>query len=179
MAKEKNPKSENQVTVVCAFIVFMLVVGMAAFVFVGPYKDYQKSKNRLASLKDGLQLAQLTRAEEALILLQEEEIRDRIMQRAKRFELGTFMGKVIRESGLDDRSEMKGSKLSARLFEHPENLSKVDLKLNGITLTTLVDFLHKVYDSKNLIMLYKLNYVRVGRGDKGLDCDLSFVAPKN
>jgi metal-sulfur cluster biosynthetic enzyme len=64
------------------------------------------------------------------------------------------------------------------MMESAGNLSMVELKLNGVSLADLVNLLHKVYDSKNLIMLHELKFIRTAQGEKGLDCSMTFTTPK-
>ena len=52
------------------------------------------------------------------------------------------------------------------------------LKLNGVTLKELVDLLHKIYASNDLVVMYRLEYLRAAGEDKGLDCSVVFLTPK-
>ena len=177
MAKGK-PVNGDRLGTVCASVAVLSVVGMASFCYLGPYQDYQDSTRELAQLAVQEQLAIETRAEEQQNLLRQEELMERIRARQPRFDLSGFMSKALRDTKLDERAELQSLRPSERLLEHADNLSMVELKLRGICLADIVDLLHRIYASKNLIVLHKLDFIRPNTGGTGLDCSITFIAPK-
>jgi len=176
VAKVKLDK-RDRAGLVCAVVAVGLVVFMACFCFLGPHKDFHKSRLKLAQLRAQEKLAFETRAEERQNLQRQEQLMERIRGREPRFDLGAFMSKVLRDAKLDERTDLQSVKPSSR-FEHADNLSMVQLKLKGVSLADLVDLLHRIYASKNLVVLHKLDSIRPAPGNKGLDCNLTLIAPK-
>lgn len=172
-------KGKDKVGLACAAIAVALVAFMACFIPLGPYKDYQGSKRQVARLKEQLDRALETEAEERQDLERQEELMARIRQRAPDFDLSSFIIKTLKELDLDKRADLTKEKPNTRLLgETAANLSMVQLKLEGVNREELVDLLHRVYDSDNLVVMHKLDSLRPGRGEHGLDCDVTFVAPK-
>jgi hypothetical protein len=53
----------------------------------------------------------------------------------------------------------------------------LQLKLNGISLQELIDFLHKIYTSKNLVVVYRVESLKPTPDNKGLDYNVVFMSP--
>jgi len=177
MPKEKTDK-RDQAGTVCAVIAVMLVALMIAFIILGPYKDFKASERELARLRDQETLAYETRLEEQQNRQRLEQLVDRLRARPRGFDLGAFMSKILRDTKLAERSELKSLPTNSRQFTFADNLSMVEVKLKSVSLEDLVDFFHATYAGKNLIVLHKMDSIRPAPGDKGLDCNATFIAPK-
>ncbi|HEO69698.1 MAG TPA: hypothetical protein ENN80_00425 [Candidatus Hydrogenedentes bacterium] len=179
MAKRDLDK-QSRVAVVFAAAAMALVAFMGVFVYAGPYKDYLNSAQTLERLKTQETEALLVRVDEEQNQLELEEIAQRIEAREPRFDLKGFMSRVLRDAELAERSELQNLKPSERLMgEYADNLSIVQLKLHGVSLSELVDLLHDIYASKNLVVMHKLDGLRTDPNVRGLDFNATFLAPKS
>ncbi len=169
----------DRFSVFCCVVAVLLVIFLACFIPLGPFKDYQAAQRRLQSLEKQLKLAIQTREEERINLQRQEELMARIRSRPSTFDLMRFISKVLRNSELDQRSNLKSyNQPSERLVENAENLSMVELELNGVNREELVGLLHEIYAADNLVMLHKLEYIRPSPDQEGLECSLTFITPK-
>jgi hypothetical protein len=178
MAKSKATNNDRA-GVLFAVLAVALVAFMACFVPLGPYKDYQKSERERQDLEKQLDMAVETKAEEEQIVRQQEKLMDRIRGRDPGFDLSTFLIKELAALNMKERAEVKTLKPdSLRFVENTENINVIQLRLTGVRLRELVDFLHRVYSSSNLIVMHRLDSIQAGAENTGLDCNLVFVAPK-
>ncbi len=80
----------------------------------------------------------------------------RVGQRPKGFTLNSFLVQQAGQVGIKDRiSSMKPSKTVQRNSKY--KISRVEMKLDAITLEQLTAYLHGVETSKNMVMVKKLS----------------------
>ncbi|PCJ65146.1 MAG: hypothetical protein COA73_02820 [Candidatus Hydrogenedentota bacterium] len=101
-------------------------------------------------------------------------IQDLIQARGVRFDLYTFVDQCIRKHELQDRATLQSSGSGSSKVD----LSAVRIQLQNVNMEELTDFLFTLYDSNNLIAMQQLNSLRPSSNNQGLDCDISFIAPK-
>ena len=56
--------------------------------------------------------------------------------------------------------------------------SSDEVTLNGVSNKELVDLLHRVYDTRYIVFLSQLQYLKPSADKKSLDCRMTFVAPQ-
>ena len=158
---------------VCGLALF--VVGlMAWWVPTGPRKQYLDSKAALAGAKEELELSQLLKLEEEMRVASERPILERLRTRPATFNFFTLIDQTLSEAKLKERAELNKVRVSNE--DSPQEL--LELRLNGVTLEELVDFLHRVYEKQSLVAVYQMNYLRPGRDGKGLECNITFATIK-
>ena len=80
----------------------------------------------------------------------------RFQHRPKGFTLYSFMDRLAGETGIKDRiSYMKPSKTVQK--NSPYKISRVEMKLEAITLEQLTNYLHGVETSKNMVAIKKIS----------------------
>jgi len=119
--------------------------------------------SRAANMKNSLQtkadmLADMQRMQsEYTALTQQAKIStSRFQRRQKGFTLFSFLDRLAGESGVKDRiSYMKPSKRVQK--NSPYKISRVEMKLEAITLEQLTNYLHGVETSKNMVDIKKIS----------------------
>ncbi len=82
--------------------------------------------------------------------------KSRFRNRQKGFTLYSFLNRLTGEAGIKDRlSYMKPSKKV--LKNSPYKLSRVEMKLDAVTLEQLTNYLYKVETSKNMVDIKKIS----------------------
>ena len=80
---------------------------------------------------------------------------ERFARRSKGFELYSFLNKMAGKTGIKDRiTSMKPTKTAQKNSEY--RISRVDMKLDSIGLEQLVNYLHAVETSENIVEIKKL-----------------------
>jgi general secretion pathway protein M len=119
--------------------------------------------SRIANMKNSLQtkagmLAEMQRMQsEYTALTQQAKIStSRFKRRQKGFTLFSFLDRLAGESGIKDQiSYMKPSKTVQK--NSPYKISRVEMKLEAITLEQLTNYLHGVETSQNMVNIKKIS----------------------
>jgi hypothetical protein len=122
-------------------------------------------------------LEQAKETEEARLRSQ-DELMARIQQRKPNFDLWSFMNKLLTEGKLNERAVLENFRPRTERRGESQDVAMVQLRLSGVSLKELVDLLHKVYASGDLVVMYKLEYLRPMADAKGLECNVTFLTPK-
>ncbi len=138
----------------------------------GTLDTYSKSAGQLLQAQDRLLTAQLYRAEVEMDRRGGEAIVSKIGAREPQFSLYTFVTRSVSAAKLQDRHQLVTASAAGSRFE------RVQLTLTGVSMKELVNLLHKIYSSDNLIVLQKLDHLRATRDGKGLEFSATFTAPK-
>jgi len=177
----KEPKRKSSPEVTIGIIAVAFVVFMAVFIYTGPLKRYRMSESELAGLRRQVNALQEDRQVEEARLQRQEALMARLKERKPNFDLWSFMNTILTETKLKDRANLENYKPRGDWRPGREisgDVTMMQLKLNGVTLKELVDLLHKIYASNDLVVMYRLEYVRAAGEDKGLDCSVVFLTPK-
>ena len=165
-------KLRKRERVVITVVVVALTL-LAASKPVGDKLDtYSKSAGQLAQAENRLRYVRNLRAQVELDRRGEEAITAKIGARARQFNLYSFVNESLRASKLQDRNQLRTASSPGSRFD------RVVLTLNGVSMKELVNLLHRIYSSDNLIVLQKLNHLRIAHDEKGLDFEATFTAPK-
>lgn len=79
--------------------------------------------------------------------------------RSKGFELYSFLNTIAGQTGIKDRiTSMKPTKIAQKNSDY--RLSRVDMKLDGIGLEQLVNYLYSVETSENIVDITKLTITK-------------------
>ncbi len=152
-------------------LALLLVIALAVYVPLGPRKGYLASEKELASLRSELELQILFKMEEAARLEKQKALMEKLEVRPAGFSLFTHVDNLLTGTGLRGRAQLE----QFRPRDASPRQPMVQLRLQGVSLEELVDFLHRIYEGNNLIAAYKMDYLRPSPTEKGLDCDITFV----
>lgn len=153
-----------------------LVLCMLAYVPLGPRARYIESGQELGRLDSQRNLLLLAKMDEEDRLSQQETMREWLEARPRTFDLLAFLSRSLNEAGLSGRYELQSGRAPAGAGGgDAQNLVTAQLRLSGVTLKELLDFLHKVYANQNVIVLYRLDWLRTTPNNQGLDLNVTFL----
>lgn len=162
--------------------VMLIGVGVAILLVAGLIPMARNFSRKYDRAQDQLEQARvrLTQTRELRGAIEEERrghnaVTERIRARDARFDLYSFTNKCLRDLDLHNRAALqsRGSMFSGG------SLDGVQITLRGVSMEELVNLLHTLYDSANLIALQRLNHLRASRDGDGLDCQMTLMAPKS
>jgi len=151
-----------------------LVLGMLVYVPNGPRKDFLQSQTDLKQARHQLVMTQKMKAEEEARLRSQEALMAKLEARPPTFDFFSFVNRILRQTNLTGRAKLDNYRARTVSPKQP----MVQLKLQGVSLKELVDFLHQIYSSGNLVALYKMDRLYPALNNQGLDCDLTLVTLK-
>lgn len=174
---ERGAEKRDQLAVMCSIVAVALVVFMLLFIPTGPLRKFRGSQTEVDDLRQQRQLLRMSVEAERARLRSQEALRERLANRDPGFDLWSFLNTVLAETGLRDQANLDRVEPRTRDKNMAQYATMVELSLPGVTLEQLVKLLHRIYNSNNLVVLYKLDYLRPTSGNKGLECSATFLSP--
>ena len=153
----------------------LVMIGLVSFMtYQKVYKALAVSQVNLVQAQDNLLAARMFR--ETIISEREGQkvIQVKLNARARSFDLYNFSNKCLAELKLADRTSLQ----SVGLSSNDKAFDGVQITMKNISMKELIDLLHTMYSSNNLIMMQEMTYLRPSRDKKGLECSLKMLSPK-
>ncbi len=158
----------------------VIMGGIAAVAIIGylvgegPYEAYRDSGQKLEQAQSRLKQAQ--RIHDRVIENRNKQalLKEKLVVKPG-FDLLNFVYDAVQNGGLSARANIDNN---SRATTGSTDLASVRVGLRGVSLAELVDFLHHIYDSGNLVVLHDLDQIGPSSDKKGLDCEMVFVAPR-
>ena len=162
----------------------MVTVGVIAVVGAlvyhitqGPLDAYQQVQEEYEEAQFSLSQAALWRSEIVQARSSHDAMAEYIESRGGDFNLLTFFNNTLSEHDLIERAEFSNARPGVGGVPSGD-FEGVQLHLSGVSMEELIDFLHTVYDSGNLIVLSDLRYLRPADDEQGLDTEMTFFCPQ-
>jgi hypothetical protein len=166
-----NLQKREKVMVMGGAVIAVLILG--AFLVEGPVDDYRDVRNLVKQARQNHRSAEMMR-EDALAIEQQRKALVEMLS-GSQGNLYSHIFDVLKNAGLLER----GAKLDSRQrVGRSINLPGVHVALKGVSTKELVDFLHGVYGGGHVVVLNELRFVKPASDGRGLDCDMTFMAPK-
>jgi general secretion pathway protein M len=145
----------------------VIVIFLIAVFIIEPFLSRSANmKNSLQAKADMLVEIQRMQSEYNSLTQQATISITRFQRRPKGFTLYSFMDRLAGESGIKDRiSYMKPSKTVQK--NSPYKISRVEMKLDEITLEQLANYLYGVETSQNMVQIKKISISKKDR-EQGL-----------
>lgn len=137
-------------------------------------RRYKNSKNQVHQAVLRLEHVRELRGALELERSGHQALVDRIKRRSGSFDLYSYTNRSLRDLKLQDRASLEDRKMLSG-----GSLFGVQLNLRGVSMDEFVNLLHRLYSSNNLIVVQRLNHLRPARDGKGLDCQITFIAPRS
>ena len=169
MAASKLKPREK--AVVAIGTVVLLLIGITPLAQRG-WAAYERSEALVEESRDRFILAQEWQAAIEEERAGQKAIRDRLRRRPANFDLYGFTNQVVRQANLQERATLNTESLN-----NPA-LDGVLVELRGVSMKQLVDLLHTLYDSPNLIVVQKVDHLRPASDGNGLDLRMTLMSPR-
>lgn len=141
----------------------------------GPYAAFKASRVQLAAARNNLQQAQIWAAEVEQARKKERQILAQLASQSQGFDLWTHIDRTVKALGLGPRCDIR---TVSGMGASAARVDTVELTLSGVSTKELIDLFHRIYDSGYVILLHKMEHLKPSPDGKGLDCKVSFAAPK-
>lgn len=145
---------------------FLIIFIMVQWLIVPVFEKRDELKTRLDSKKNILMDMKILRSDYLDMQGKAESSRQSLNNRQPGFTLFSFLDQLAGDTGLKDHIEyMKPS--TAVKEDSGLKISRVELKLQEITLKDLTAYLFKVETSPNMLIVKRLSIIKTGK-DSGL-----------
>jgi len=168
MALQLNRREKIGIT---AAALILLTVSLIELV-ISPLADRVQQLDRsLAAKTSALVEMQRLKAQYDRLLAEAEAQRERLGRRQAGFTLFSFLDKAAGEAQLKDRiAYMKPS--TDTIKDTPYRLSRVEMKIQDVSLPELVAFLHRVETAPEAMTVKRLSITQTGKEEKWLEAVL-------
>ena len=157
--KNLNKRERLGTMLATGVIAFFLITVFIVEPFLGRAANVRNSLKTKAAMLAEMQQWQ----SEYVALTQQTKIsKSRFQRRQKGFTLFSFLDRLAGTSGIKDRiSYMKPSKTVQK--DSPYKISRVEMKVEAITLEQLTNYLYSVETSKNMVDVKKISISKKDR----------------
>jgi len=137
----------------------LLAVFVLLQVAIFPILDHRtRLKSRLTSQTLALAEIQILKAEKEDLARNSQRSEIQLNQRSKGFNLFSFLESLAVRSGIKQIESMKPS--SSNLKNSPYTLTRVDMKINGLSMKQLVAFIHGIETSDQMVWIRGISITR-------------------
>ena len=160
-------------------LALLAVVGMVLFILFYPYDAYKKSLGKLNDAKARLTELTLGKNDELQRLKTQEELTEQLKKRKPDFSLFSYLNSVLTEKGIQERAALQEIKpRNDKKNTLGTDVAAMQLSLKGVSMKELVDLLYTIYASDNLIVMDRLDTLKASSDNRGIDCVIVLLTPK-
>ena len=169
----------EQIGVVLSAVAVIAVIFMGMYTFSGPRRAYLKSQTELSGLVDQLASFRSLKLSEEQRLARQDTLMQVLASRPAGFNLFSFVDDTI--GSLNMRAFANTTNAPrGRGDAKTDKLALVQLELNGVGLKQILDVLHTLYESNNLIAVQRMDRLAPSKSaGNGLDCTLILATLKS
>jgi len=156
IAMKLNRRERVAVLAGIGFICLFVVVRFAIFPFM-ERKD--RLRRNLAANARNLTEIQSLKAEYETLINAGMQAEKRFKQRKKSFTLLSFLVQLAGEVGVKDKMASMKPTLTQQK-DSPYKISQVEMKLKGLTLEQITQYLYKIETSKNMVSIKRISLTK-------------------
>ena len=176
MQQPQLDRNEQIGIVLCSVAVIALIF-LGMYIYAGPRKTYAKSRADLTGAVEQLATLQSLKQAEEARLQRQQKLMDILKSRPQGFSLFSFVDKTINDLELRQFATASNAPRRGDARDNGK-LDVVSLKLQGVGLKQIMDVLHALYASNNLIVVQRMDRLAPSQAGKGMDCDLMIASLK-
>ncbi len=161
----------ERIMIVCAFAVLASIILLP--LGRGFSQDYGRTHSQA---EDAVaRLIQIRQMREQVLTERSDRriIMDRVDARDPNFDLYSFTNASLMQLSMHDSARLQSQARYAG-----GALDVVRLNLSNVNMQQIIDLLHKLHSSDNLIAMQRLGHLRPMNDGKGLECEIVLMAPK-
>ena len=174
MAIKMNKRERIMVSLGVACVVLVVVYHISQ----GPLQAYRQVLADYDDAQYALAQARVWKADIVSARGAQEALDRHLAARGRQFDLFTFFNATLAESGLLERANISNVRAAGVGGVPAGDFVGVQLRLDGVSMEELIDFLHRVYASDNVILLSELSHLRPASDARGLDSQMTFFSPQ-
>jgi general secretion pathway protein M len=166
----KNLSKREKIAVTAAAVV-IIVVALAQYVITPILNEHKLLKRNIRIKTQAVKEMRMLQTEYNNLARKTEQAKHRFANRKKDFRLFSFLEKLAGEAGVKSNiTNMKPS--TSTSTDASYTISKVEMKLQAVTLNQITAFLHKVETTGNMVVIRRLSLSRTGKKKPYIDAIL-------
>lgn len=173
MPKMALQKREQVMLVVGSLIV---ALSLAYVLGRGPIERYRNTNLAVVAARDNLEQARARAQAVIEARAREAALEEKMRASPGGTDLYSLINSTISRQGLTDKHF--SLKTTPRAAMRNAEMAAVTVTLNGVNMENIVNVLHGVYSGGGIVALHSLTHLRPAINSEGLDCELTFLAPR-
>ncbi len=166
----KNLSKREKIAVTAAAVV-IIVVALAQYVITPILNEHKLLKRNIRIKTQAVKEMRMLQTEYNNLARKTEQAKHRFANRKKDFRLFSFLEKLASEAGVKSNiTNMKPS--TSTSTDASYTISKVEMKLQAVTLNQITAFLHKVETTGNMVVIRRLSLSRTSKKKPYIDAIL-------
>ncbi len=158
-----NKREKIAVTGAAVFLTLFIII---QFIVIPVYEKREALMQQVSIKKDNILDMKILRSEYVIMKEKLESSQQGLKKRPANFTLFSFLDKLAGDTGLKDHIAYMKPSTSIK-EDSGLKISRVELKLQEVTLKDLTAYLFKVETSKNMVIVKRLSITKIGK-DTGL-----------
>ena len=175
MNKLQLDRNEQIGVLLCGLALVALIL-LSMYVYSGPRRKYISSRANVTGLVDQLATMQNLRQGELTRIEHQRKLVDLLQNRPADFSLFGFFDSKIKEMNLI--AHANASTATRGRDTKDSKMEMISLSLNNLGLTQIIDMLHALYSSNNLIVVQRIDRLGPAPTGGGLSCELVLATLK-
>lgn len=167
----------EQIGIVLCSVAVMALIFLGMYIYTGPKKAYERSRADLLGLVDQLGTLQNLKVSEEDRVQRMSTLMETLKSRNAGFNLLGYIDTLMAEKGL--KGINANFENARRGRENNPNMELVSLSLSAVGMNDIVDVLHSIYASNNLIIVQSIDRLRPSETGQGMDCNLTLASLKS
>jgi general secretion pathway protein M len=158
-----NKREKIAVTGAAVFLTLFIII---QFIVIPVYEKREALMQQVSIKKDNILDMKILRSEYVIMKEKLESSQQGLKKRPANFTLFSFLDRLAGDTGLKDHIAYMKPSTSIK-EDSGLKISRVELKLQEVTLKDLTAYLFKVETSKNMVIVKRLSITKIGK-DTGL-----------
>jgi len=158
-----NKREKIAVTGAAVFLTLFIII---QFIIIPVYEKREALMQQVSIKKDNILDMKILRSEYVIMKEKLESSQQGLKKRPANFTLFSFLDRLAGDTGLKDHIAYMKPSTSVK-EDSGLKISRVELKLQEVTLKDLTAYLFKVETSKNMVIVKRLSITKIGK-DTGL-----------
>ena len=165
----------EQIGIILCSVAVMALIFLGMYIFTGPKKAYERSREDLLGLVDQHGTMQALKVSEEERVQRMSSLMETLKARPAGFNLSSYLGTLVSEKGFGANASFENAR---RAREVNPNLELFSLSLTNVGMKDIIDVLHAIYASKNLIIVQSIDRMRPSESGPGMDCSMTLASLK-
>ena len=166
----KNLSKREKIAVTAAVVV-IIVVALAQYVITPIMNEHKLLKRNIRIKTQAVKEMRMLQTEYNNLARKTEQAKRRFANQEKDFRLFSFLEQLANEAGVKNNiTNMKPS--DSPSADASYTISKVEMKLQAVTLNLITAFLHKVETTGKMVTIRRLSLSRTGKKKPYIDAIL-------
>jgi type II secretory pathway component PulM len=163
-------EKREKIVLTAGAVIVLVMLGF--WLTKGPLRQYEQSKIQVAQATQRLAQAQVMAEEIRNARRDRESVQKLVQARGPSYNLWTTVNRAVQTVHIADRAQTDS------VPNFGGDATAVKLSLREVSMRELVELMHHIHATDNLVVLHQVSRLRPASGGKGLECEMILITPR-